>query len=102
MLELTLKGGMTRTYGILRLVELVTESVLAGGGTGAHVDVAVLGDTLVGLLGGGVGHLAGLVSDELGGVAEGNGQLDCQRQKDSSTHLMDSIMMSGLVCLVLV
>jgi hypothetical protein len=56
------------TYTILGLVDLVTNGILGGGSTGAEVDIAVLCDILVGLLGTLVGELGSLVRDVVGGV----------------------------------
>ena len=54
----------------LVLVDLVTESILGRGGAGGQVDVGVLGDLLVGLLGRTGGGLVDLVTDKVGSVPE--------------------------------
>ena len=59
-----------RTYAVLGLVDLVSHSVLGGGGTGVESGVAILGNVLVGLLGSGVGGTLDGVRDRLGSVAE--------------------------------
>jgi hypothetical protein len=56
---------------VLALVQLVTNGVLSSGGAGGQVDVGVLGDLLVGLLGGGSGGLVDLVADVVGSVPGG-------------------------------
>lgn len=53
---------------VLLLIELVTEGVLGGRGTGGHVGIAVLGDVLVGLLGSGGTSSLDSLSDVVGGV----------------------------------
>jgi hypothetical protein len=45
------------SYRVLALIQLVANSVLGSSGTGREVDVGVLGDVLVGLLGGTRGSL---------------------------------------------
>lgn len=52
-----------------RNVKHTAKSVLRGAGAGRDVDVRVLGDLLVGLLGGTGGGLLDLVADVRGGVA---------------------------------
>ena len=56
---------------VLLLVELVTDSILGSRGTSAERGVAVLGDLLVGLLGGGGKSTLDGVSDVVGGVVDG-------------------------------
>jgi len=55
------------TYRVLGLVHLVTGSVLGSRSSGTDRCVVVLGDVLVGFLGGTGGHLVGLVTDVCGG-----------------------------------
>jgi hypothetical protein len=56
---------------VLGLRGLVAESVLGGAGTGADAGVAVLGDLLVGLLGGGSGGLLDLLANKVTGLLDG-------------------------------
>ena len=59
------------TYRVGGLVNLVGGSILSSRGTVTEALVVVLGNVLVGLLGSTGGHLAGLVTDVVGGVPEG-------------------------------
>lgn len=56
---------------VLLLLGLVANSVLGSRGTGAEAGIRVLGDLLVGLLGGTRGGLLSLLSDVVGALLDG-------------------------------
>lgn len=60
-----------RAYLVPVLVDLVAQCVLGGAGAGAERSVGVLGDLLVGLLGGAGDGLVDLVRGKVGGVLDG-------------------------------
>lgn len=53
---------------VLGFIELVTDGVLGGRGTGGDAGIVVLGDVLVGLLGSGSTSSLNSLSDVVGGV----------------------------------
>jgi hypothetical protein len=68
MMSLTLVGISLGVVGFL--VELVSDGILCGGGTGAQAGIVVLGNLLVGLVGSfGTGALDGL-GNVVGGVLQ--------------------------------
>lgn len=81
----------SKTYGVLGLAQLVANGILAGGGTGTNISVGVLGDVLVGLLGGSVGELAGLVTDVVGSVPVDMISFDDIKDRSTSSNSLDGV-----------
>ena len=91
-ISMSFSSAQDQTYRVLGLVDLVTESVLGGGGTGGNVDVGVFGNVLVGLLGSARGGLLDLVTNVVGSVPEI--VLICEAKSKCQpieTYLTDSI-----------